>query len=799
MPMLFNYLTIAFRNLLKYKVFSIINVAGMAISLAICLLIALFVWDELKFDRHHPYADRTYRVYNIRNSEGVDTYLPIVPYPFASYMQKDFPEIESTLRIMDTYREQLFETEKERILEPHGLYAESTVFDILTIDVIAGKAADALDRPETIALSKTLATKYFGEEDPVGKTVKVDNRPCEVTAVYVDPPQHFHLRANYLISFSTLGWHNTHQDNWQRQQFFTYLKLKPNTDANQLEAKFKPFVEKYASETFKEKGFGYVPYLQNIRDIHLHSSNFEWEIAQRGSALSVYILSGSALLILVIACLNFVNLSTARAMKRMKEVGIRKIAGAQRTQLVVQFTAESVVLTLLGLILALVITDLVLPFANEALGKQISIPFAFGYVVVLVLFCVLLGMLAGSYPALYLSRFKPAAVLSKFSDARGKSFILRQSLVVLQFMLSFFLISGSWIVLSQNDLLHNKHLGFDKEQVVIVPLTRSQLDHQETTKHQYADHPNVISATIGYGLPGDIIAGDEIITPHDGQTKSASLFCVDFDYIKTMGMRLVAGRNLSVDFKTDSSEAFILNETAVNVYGYGSPSEAIGKKIQWNRWHDGAMKNGTIIGVVEDFNFRSLREKMGPVVLHIYPQAAWKMAVRIKPEDMDETLAHLKETYGRLEQNWIFSYHFLDENFDAMYKSEERLGKLFSVFAYLAIVVACMGLFGLVEYSVNQRAREVSIRKVFGASVSSIVVLLTRSYFALLGLAIALAIPACYYLSQLWLSNFAYRIDIGPMLFVKAGVIIITITAFTVSFQSIKTALSNPSRILKSE
>lgn len=795
-----NYLTIAFRNLAKYKVFSIINITGMAVSLGSCILIALFVWDEMAFDQHHPDGDRTYRIYNIRTgNDGVTNYLPIVPYPFAGYMQKDFPEIESSLRMLDTYGEQLFQIGDTKTMESGGMLVEPTVFDMLTIQVTEGDAKTALVKPQSVALSQSLAKKYFGNASALGQQLKIDDIEWQVTAVFADVPQHFHLKLNYLTSLSTTQWSTHFENNWQRQQIFTYIKLKPGTDAKALEAKFPAFVQKYAGELFKEKGFSYVPYLQNIKDIHLHSSNFEWEVAVRGNAQSVYILSATGIMVLIIACLNFINLSTARAVKRMKEVGVRKVVGAQKRQLVFQFIAESVLLTLIGLAIALMLAESALPIVNNTLGKTLALKFEPTMVAGALGLCLVIGVLAGSYPALYLSRQKPSQVLNRKNETQTGGAWMRQSLVVLQFMLSFFLIIGSWTVLSQNDLLQNKNLGFDKEQVVVVPLTSAQLRNQETTKRAYMNNTNVIGATIGFGLPGDIIAGDDVIDPVDGKTLQANVFCVDHDYITTMGMKIVAGRDFSTSFPSDTVDAFILSETAIATYGFGTPEEAIGRRIDWTRWDTQQPKQGKIIGVVQDFHFKSLREKISPAVLHIFPKQAWKMAVRIRPEHMDETIAHLKATFEQLEQTSVFSYNFLDENFDKMYQSEERLSKLFTFFTYLAIVVACLGLYGLVEYSVNQRAKEISIRKVFGASVASLLLLLTRKYFMLLAISFVLIVPLSIYFAQEWLSGFAYHIELGPGLFVKAILMILGVTVFTVSFQSIKAALSNPAHVLKND
>jgi putative ABC transport system permease protein len=796
--MLINYFQVAIRNLAKYKVFSAINVSGMAISLASCLLITLFVWDETSYDSHHPDGGRVYRVYNIVTSENNDRYLPIVPYPFASMMQKDFPEVESTVRLMDLYSEALFEVDGKKLMEGKGIFAEPNIFDMLAIDVIHGDPDSALARPGTVALSSSLAAKYFGDQNPVGKTIRLNNNENKVTAVFRDIRPQSHLQVNFMVSFESTGWSQRMQDNWRRQQIFTFLKLKPGSDARALESKFPAFVERYASMQLKESGMTYVPYLQNLRDIHLHSSNFEWDIAQRGDAQSVYILIATALMILLIATLNFINLSTARSVKRMKEVGVRKVAGAQRRQLVTQFVSESVLITVVSMAIAIVLAEIALPYLNHVVEKELSIDYQPVYILSALFSCVLIGILAGSYPALHLSRFRPAWVLSGKSNRAGSA-VFRQGLVVVQFMLSFFLIAGSTIVYMQNDLVRNKDLGFDKDQLLVVPLRGPQLRQQEATKARYADHPNVIGVTIGYGLPGDILAGDGVIDPITKSEWSSSMIIVDFDYIQVMGMKVVAGRAFSKDFIADSSDAFVVNEAFVEVYGLGNPEKAIGKELDWNRWDNQKIKHGRIIGVVQDFNFKSLREKVTPMVMHIFPQVSWKMAARVKSENLDETIAHFKKTYETLDPEWAFSYSFLDQNFEAMYKTERKLGTMFSIFTYLAIAVACLGLFGLVEYSVNQRTKEVSIRKVMGADVAGLLFLLTRRYFVLMTVAIVVMIPVAYFTAQEWLNNFAYRINIGPGIFIRSALLVLAVTAVTVSYQSIRAALTNPARNLRND
>lgn len=799
--MISSYITIALRNLTKNKLFSVINISGMAISLASCFLIALFVWDELQFDQYHPNGDRTYRVYNVRSGDdGVTNYLPIVPNTFGPYLQKDFPEIESTMRLMDTYGEVLFESNGRKIMETGGVYAEPTVFDMLSIPVLAGDAATAMSEPNTIALSAALAKKYFGDKNPIGEMINVSNSPRKITAVYEDMPSHSHLHLTYVLSFVTVSknWNPARSENWVWQQFFTYLRLKPGTRADELEAKFPAFIEKYALPKIKPEGFTYMPHLQNIGDIYLHSSNFEWEVAKRGNAQTVYVLSGAAIFILIIACLNFVNLSTARSMKRMKEVGVRKVAGAHRGQLVLQFISESVVISIGGLALALITVEISLPYLNGFSGKELVLSYSPLFAGSVILFSVLLGTVAGSYPAFYLSGFRPALVLYNKNSGSSETAIFRHGLVVLQFMFSFFLIMGSLVVISQNDMLRNKDLGFHKEQLVSIELHSTK--NYETTKQEFLKDPNVLSATVGFGLPGDIVAGDGVVDPRTGKNWPANLFIVDHDYIRTLDMHLAAGRDFSRDIVTDSTEHFIINETAARTYGFTSNEAAIGQLLEWNEWNDkGTKRKGEIIGVVKDFHFKSLREQMTPVVMTIFPRAFWKITLRIRPENAQATVASLKNTYERLEPEWPFSYKFLDASFDAMYRGEQKLSGLISVFTGLAIIVACLGLFGLVEYSVSQRSREISIRKVFGASVNSLLLLLTRKYFLLVAIAFVVIIPVSYYAAQEWLNTFAYHITLSPWMYAEACGLILAITALTVTFQSLRAAGMNPASTLRNE
>ncbi|HEY0740762.1 MAG TPA: ABC transporter permease [Chryseosolibacter sp.] len=802
--MLANYLKIAFRNLMKNKLFSVINILGMSISLTSVFIIALFVFDEMKYDAHIEDADRKFRFYNSKTSDtGENSKLAVLPYPLATYIQKDLPEVESTLRIMSTFGDNLFEANGKQLQESNGVFAEGEITNMLSLKFIDGDPTTAFEKPDLVVLNRSTAEKYFGTSSAVGNVIKISKTDYTVSGVIENLPTTSHLQVDYLLSFPSLtrNWAPIRFENWVNQQYITYVKLKPGTDPQAFESKVNDLIDKYSDPQTKPQGFEHEPHIQNIKDIHLTSTDFQWDVAVAGNAQTVYILSITAVLILVIACLNFINLSTARSIKRMKEVGVRKVVGALKSQLILQFVMESIVITGIALFIAVTVTSALLPSVNSFAEKSIHDPFTFTTLALLAVAAIALGFIAGSYPAFHLSRFRPATILSNKGSAGSNSNVefFRKGLVVVQFAFSFFLIISAMIVLSQNDYLKNKDLGFDKEQLVVLQLSSAQRPNVQALKHEYANHPNILDATLSYGLPGDIVAGDGITDAATGKPWGANMILADEDYIKTFGMTVVAGRDFSKDSPSDLTNAFILNEEAVKAYGYGTPDDAIGKKVDWQIWGTDSTKHGEVIGVVKDFHIRNFREKITPLVMHIGPQYFFTLTLRVKPENIRETIAHLADTWKKADQEWPFNYKFIDENFDKMYKNEEKLSALLSAFTLLAILIACMGLFGLVEYSVNQRAKEISIRKIFGAATSSLLILLTKQYFALIAIAFVIIIPVSYYTSLQWLEGFVYHIKIDPFIFVKAGAMIVGITVLTVMFQSLRAASSNPAKVLRSE
>ncbi|HEX8678216.1 MAG TPA: FtsX-like permease family protein, partial [Segetibacter sp.] len=622
-------------------------------------------------------------------------------------------------------------------------------------------------------------------------------------------PEHFHLDINYLVSYSSLNFPKERMESWGWQQFFTYIKVKPGTNVEQLQAKFQAAVKKEAEPIFKKNGFSYTPFLQQLKNIHLQSADFEFDIAKRGNETYVKGLTIIALFVLIIACFNFINLATARSFRRAKEIGVRKVVGADRKQLVLQFTGETILLSVVSMIIAAVATLIILPSLNNFTGKAISFnlitnPFL---VVLLIVTGVAIGVLAGIYPALVLSGFQPIKVLKGLKptgEGGSHTSWLRQALVVIQFALSALLIVSTTIVYRQINYLHNKDLGFNKEQIIQFQVRGGVESNLESFKNELKQSPAIVAATAGYGLPGDVLAGDEIIIPtKDGEkTMPANLFIVDHDYIKTLGLKLIAGRDFSKNFSTDAEEAFIINETGVKELGFGSPQNALGQRLNWNKWVPDSVnpvKKGKVIGVVKDFHYKSLHEKVTVSVLQIYPPIVYKMAVKLKTADIKNTLAYLTNTWNKYTPEYPLDYKFMDESFAEMYKSEDKLSRLLSIFTVMAIFVGCLGLFGLAAFSAGQRTKEISIRKVLGASVLNIVAMLSKNFLKPVFIASLIAFPIAWWAMNNWLEDFEYRVTISWWVFGIAAIAAFIIALITVSFQSIKAATANPVKSLRTE
>ena len=810
--MIKNYLKTAIRSLLRYKGFALINIASLTIGIIGCLVIGLFVWDEWQFDKSIPQGENVYRIYEQRKNNDALTYNAAVPPAYATFVKRQYPEVDTTARILMSLDKFLMEVGDKRGYEDKGWFVESSFLKIFPLRLLKGDPASALGAPATIILNEQLANKYFGNENPVGRTLKIDKTDLTVTGVLRKLPAHFHLDFHYLMSLPSAGIEPERMEKWTWHQFYTYVKLKPGADVQQLQNKFQAYMKKEIFPTLTQAGFTFLPFFQPLKDIHLKSADFIYDNAIRGNESYVKALTIIALFVLIIACFNFINLATARSFRRAKEIGVRKVAGADRRQLILQFIGETVLLSILSMIIATLATAFLVPVLNQFTGKSIEFnPLVHANLALIILASgFVIGILAGIYPALILSGFQPIRVLKSMKPVTsgiGAAW-LRKALVVVQFSLSVLLIVSTIIVYRQTKYMNDKDLGFNKDQIVYFQLRdslRSNAKTLETFKSELKRFANVVSVTSGYGLPGDQYAGDGIILPGKGGDKEhgANVFIGDYDYVKTLGLRVVAGRDFSRDMSTDVTQAFLINETAVKEFGFGTSEKAIGQPLYWNEWVPrdtlNPVKKGKVIGVVQDFHYKSLHEKVTASVIQLYPQVAFKVAVKLKSADMKNTLAYINNVWNKFVPAYPLDYKFMDDSYGKMYQSEQKLSDLLWIFTIMAIVVGCMGLFGLAAFSAEIRTKEIGIRKVLGANALNIVGLLSKNFLLLVLIATLIAFPIAWWAMNKWLEDFPYRVNVSWWIFGVAIVAALLIAFITVSFQSIKAAIANPVKSLRTE
>ena len=811
--MLHNYLKIASRNLLRSKAFSAINIVGLSLGLATCLIIGLFVLDELSFDRFHEKADRIVRVTFRANMGGNKIEEANVMPPTAKTMQRDYPEVLEATRLR-TAGAFIIEKDEDIFKEEGVAFADSNFFQVFSFPLVSGSPKTALTKPNTLVISEKMARKYFGNEDPIGQTLtaKNFNNPMEVTGVMADWPANSHMKFDFLIAMAGLDEANA--NSWMQSEFYTYLVLPEGYDYRQLQAKMPQMVEKYfgpeikqafgmSFSKFKQEGNDLGLFLQPLTDIHLRS-NFDYDIAASGDIRYVYIFGAVALFMLLIACINFMNLSTAGASKRAREVGIRKVMGSVKSSLIGQFLLESIMLTAVALVLAVVIVVLALPFFNDLADKNLTLSFtAMPWLLPgLLLLGLVVGVLAGSYPAFFLSSFKPVTVLKggsnpgRFTSGR-RSIGLRGTLVVVQFCISIILIVGTTVVYQQLQFIQNAKLGYDKEQVLVLQETYRLGQNEQLLKKQLLQDSRVTDATVSGYVPAGpsfnnnfLVYGDDRVNEF---TKGVR-YDVDENYIPTLGMTMVSGRNFSPDFGTDSS-AIILNETAVREMGWGTG--AVGHVVTRPN-NDGTKATYRVIGVVKDFNFKSLHERITPLMMTLGGNSGAILA-KVKTRDLPALLTSVEKQWKTLVPDEPLDYSFLEENFNATYRAEQKTARILGLFAGLTIFVACLGLFGLATFTAEQRTKEIGVRKVLGASVSSVVALLSKDFLKLVAISILIASPIAWYAMNAWLQDFAYKIDISWWVFALAGLLAVGIALLTVSFQSVRAALANPVESLRSE
>lgn len=811
--MIKNYFKIAFRQLLRNKGYTAINIFGLAIGLASFLLISLYVIDEWSYDRYNKKADRIYRVNADIRFGGTDMRLTVSSDPMGPTLKKDYPQVEEYVRIYASGGTKLIKKGNEFIDEANVAHADSTLFDVFTLPAISGDTKTALNEPNTVVITESTAKKYFGSTDAVGKTIETrdnTNELYKVTAVIKDIPRNSHFNFDFIFSMDNVDYNF---GSFLSNNFQTYLLLKPGTDYKEFEKNFTQVINKYvlpqasqfmevkSMEDFEKAGNKLVYSLMPLTDIHLHSDRNP-ELGVNGNIQYVYIFSAVALFLLLIACINFMNLSTARSANRGKEVGIRKVLGTGKKSLITQFLTESTLMVFISLLIALFIAWLVLPMFNDISAKALSIGSLLTLKVLplLLLFTLLIGLLAGGYPAFILSQFRPIAVLKGNNTVGIKKSNLRNVLVVFQFFTSIVLIIGTVVVFRQLDFIQTKKLGFNKEQVLIINGTGALDNNKDAFKNEVLKMEGVTGGTYSSYLPvssssrNDITFSKEAVM--DSKTGlNAQNWKVDYDYFNILGMEFSKGRGFSKDFGGDSATV-VINESFAYTLGYDNP---LGKNVYIPvDMQTGELKAYTIIGVLKNFHFESLRRPIGPVCFRL-GRSTGLASFKASTGNVKNLVSNIEGKWKTMAAGMPFSYRFLDEAFDQMYRTEQRTGKVAMIFSILAILIACMGLFGLATYMAEQRTKEIGIRKVLGATVPNLVTLLSNGFLRLVLIAFVIAVPVSWWAMNKWLQDFSYRVNIGWWVFIAAGAVAILIALVTVSYQAVKAAVANPVKSLRTE
>jgi len=802
-----NYFKIAFRNLWRNKAFSAINIFGLALGLAVCLLITLFVSDELSYDKYNVNADRIYRVnsdFKVNGSVFNDRESPAA---MAGALMKDYPQIEQATRLKDNGKV-LVKKGNQTLFEPNWFFGDANLFDVFTVQMIAGNKENALKEPHSIVISEYIARKYFNSTDVIGKTLRLNNTDdYKITGVIKNMPAQSHIHFNLISAMS--GNADSYNTNWINVNYLTYVLVHKGVTEQDLDGYLNEATKKYAEPLLKNfihtsiadlesKGDHFKFVTIPLTKIHSYSTLTN-EQEPSGNIQYVYIFIVIAVFILLIACVNFMNLSTARSAGRSKEVGVRKVLGSSRSTLIYQFLTESILSSFIALVIALVLAELIIPYFNQLSGKEISLNLVLNIWLLpyLVISTLIIGILAGVYPAFFMSAFQPIEVLKGKLASGFKGSWLRNSLVVFQFSTVIILVVGTLVIYSQLNYIRNKKLGYNREQVLVLQNTYSLFNHAKSFKQDVLKLAGVTSGTMTPYLPTfpatntEVYGKDAALSA--GQSTALATWYIDEDYIPTLGMDMAAGRNFTKGTLTDSS-AVIINETAARMLGYNN--DPLNKKI-----FEGGGVPMNIIGVVKNFNSGSLHNKIEPLVLKLSEQRGG-MAFRIQTKNIPALISQIQTLYHSADANMAgqpFTYSFMDDDFNHLYQSEQNTGKIFVSFAFFAILIACLGLFGLVTYAAEQRTKEIGIRKVLGASVANIVRMLSGDFLKLVGMAAVIAFPIAWYAMNRWLQDFAYRTTISWWIFAIAALLAVIITIATVSFRAVKAALMNPVNSLKTE
>ncbi len=801
--MLKNYFKVALRNIFRQKAYAFINISGLAIGICCCLLIVSYVLDELSYDNFHPDTEQTFRIALDRKFPDNQFMYARSPVPMGPTVAREIPEVTAATRLFNTFGSLTFQYEDRYFDERNVIAVDSNFFDFFGVELLAGDPETALNDPNSLIITEAMATKYFGKEEALGKQLEIQNiGQMMVRGVAREMPSNAHFHFDFLFSLNTMpGLYNNQF--WGGYTLYNYVKMAPESVA-EVENKLMPLLQRYMEpqiqsvlgiswQQYEEAGNAHHYFFQPVNDIHLHSA-LQWELEPNGSLSTVYLFAGISAFILLIACINFINLSTARSANRAKEVGMRKVLGAIKGQLVIQFLMESVLMCLLALVLAIGMTALILPFFNELSGKLIAMQDFLSPLVLLILisFALVLGIVAGLYPAVFLSAFKPVVVLKGRLKGGAKNSWLRNGLVIFQFAVSIVLVIGTMVIYQQLQFLNDKSLGFDKDQLVVVERAGLLTNQSTTFKNALLQNPDILEVTGTNSIPGRQITGGTF-TDVTGDASDRFLMpnlTGDYDLINTMGLEMVEGRAFDRQIVTDST-AVIINEAAARTFKWDNP---IGKQLQ--------PINGPVfqvIGVVKDFHFESLHQEIRPLALFardLDAQPANLMVVKLNTTNLSETLSFLDEQWRAFVPERPLAYRFVNEEFGALYEAEQQSGKIFTAFSALAIFIACLGAFGLAAFLATQRVKEIGVRKVLGASTMSIVGLLSKDFVKLILVANLVGWPLAYLGMQRWLESFAYAVGVDWLTFVLVALGSIGIALVTVSYHSIRAALNNPADTL---
>lgn len=811
--MIRNYFKMAWRNLMKHKFISFINLFGLTVGLTCCLLITVYILHETSYDKYNTNANRIYRVTrSFNNRDGAVTLrLGTIAPPFGPLLQNYFPDIQKITRFLPNgktpvkYEEKLFNEDKLFFVDEH-------VFDVFNVGVTKGNPQKALNDPFTVMLTEDIAKKYFGNEDPMNKMIRINNRfNLKVTGVFKSFPSNSHIHPEIMVSFNTLkdsavyGARNL-ETNYGNNSFFTYLLLPENYPAKNIEAQFPSFLDNTvhfpgAPANFKPSTVTKLG-LQKLTDIHLRS-HLDFEAEENGDISRVYVFSAIALIILLIACINYMNLSTARSTLRAKEIGIRKVAGASKSELIAQFLSESVMIAWISMLLAILATWLIIPSINKLAGLQLSpyLLLEWKWVLAVLFVPFFVGIISGVYPALFMSSFQPVKTLKGLFRVGGRSISFRKALVVTQFGISIVLIVTTAIVFQQLRYMQQAKLGYDKEHVVVLPYYFTANSEYEAFRNELLTNAAIRNLGRSSRIPTGRLLDSQNAATESGDslqpvTTELKFLAIDHDFIPSYDIKMAAGRNFSKAFTTDTA-GFVMNEATVKVLGWKSNEAAIGKNFMY------ANVRGKVIGVVKDFHFESMHQRIVPIVFALPKpdQANFynALTIKISGNNLNAALADIEKKWRSYLPEMPYEFNFLDDKFNELYQSEQRQGSLFTIFACIAIFIACLGLLGLSSFAITQRIKEIGIRKVLGASAGTIVVLLSKDFLKLVAIAAIIAFPVAWYAMHQWLADFAYRISISWWIFIVAGMIAATIALLTVSILAVKAALSNPVKSLRTE